>query len=58
MVPGGVAAETRQALTNIKAALEAAGTSLDNVSSANAGPAYLGYCLTVPVFVYVFLLRS
>ena len=50
MVPGGVAAETRQALTNIKAALEAAGTSLDNVSSANAGPAYLGYCLNVPVF--------
>lgn len=31
LVPGGIEAETRQALTNIKYVLEAAGTSLDNV---------------------------
>ena len=31
MVSGGIEAETRQALTNLKAVLEAAGTSLDNV---------------------------
>ena len=31
LVPGGVEAETRQALTNLKNVLEAAGTSLDNV---------------------------
>jgi len=31
LVPGGVEAETRQAFTNIKNVLEAAGTSLDNV---------------------------
>jgi reactive intermediate/imine deaminase len=31
LVPGGVAAETRQALTNIKAALEKSGTTMDDV---------------------------
>jgi 2-iminobutanoate/2-iminopropanoate deaminase len=31
LVPGGVEAETRQALTNLKHVLEAAGSSLDNV---------------------------
>ncbi len=31
LVPGGVEAETRQALTNLKHVLEAAGASLDNV---------------------------
>ena len=31
MVPGGVEAETRQALTNLKSVLEAAGSSLENV---------------------------
>jgi 2-iminobutanoate/2-iminopropanoate deaminase len=31
IVPGGVEAETRQSLTNLKHVLEAAGTSLDNV---------------------------
>jgi 2-iminobutanoate/2-iminopropanoate deaminase len=31
LVSGGIEAETRQALTNIKNVLEAAGTSLDNV---------------------------
>ena len=31
LVPGGVEAETRQALTNLKNVLEAAGSSLDNV---------------------------
>ena len=30
-VPGGIEAETRQALTNLKAVLEAAGTSLKSV---------------------------
>ena len=30
-VAGGIEAETRQALTNLKAVLEAAGTSLENV---------------------------
>jgi 2-iminobutanoate/2-iminopropanoate deaminase len=30
LVPGGVQAETRQSLTNLKNVLEAAGTSLDN----------------------------
>jgi 2-iminobutanoate/2-iminopropanoate deaminase len=31
LVPGGIEAETRQALTNIKNVLEAAGSSLDMV---------------------------
>jgi 2-iminobutanoate/2-iminopropanoate deaminase len=31
LVPGGIEAETRQALTNIKNVLAAAGTSLENV---------------------------
>lgn len=31
LVPGGIEAETRQALTNIKHVLEAAGSSLDQV---------------------------
>lgn len=31
LVPGGIEAETRQALTNIKNVLEAAGSSLQNV---------------------------
>lgn len=31
LVPGGVEAETRQALTNLKHVLEAAGSSLDHV---------------------------
>jgi 2-iminobutanoate/2-iminopropanoate deaminase len=31
LVPGGVQAETRQALTNLKHVLEAAGSSLDHV---------------------------
>lgn len=31
LVEGGIEAQTRQALTNLKAVLEAAGTSLDNV---------------------------
>jgi 2-iminobutanoate/2-iminopropanoate deaminase len=31
LVPGGIQAETRQSLTNIKNVLEAAGTSLENV---------------------------
>ena len=31
LVTGGIAAETRQALTNVKNVLEAAGSSLDNV---------------------------
>ena len=31
LVKGGVAAQTRQALTNLQAVLEAAGTSMDNV---------------------------
>lgn len=31
LVPGGVEAETRQALTNLKYVLEAAGSSLDHV---------------------------
>jgi 2-iminobutanoate/2-iminopropanoate deaminase len=31
IVPGGVEAETRQALSNLQAILEAAGTSLENV---------------------------
>ena len=31
LVPGGVEAETRQALTNLKHVLEAAGSSLENV---------------------------
>lgn len=31
LVPGGVAAETRQSLTNIKAALEKTGTTMDDV---------------------------
>jgi 2-iminobutanoate/2-iminopropanoate deaminase len=34
LVPGGVAAETRQALENIKAILEAAGSSLDKAVSS------------------------
>ena len=31
IVPGGIEAETRQALTNLKAILEAAGSNLENV---------------------------
>ncbi|MDB4890413.1 MAG: endoribonuclease [Gemmatimonadetes bacterium] len=31
LVPGGVAPETRQALTNIKAALEKSGTTMDDI---------------------------
>jgi len=31
LAPGGVAAETKQALTNIKAALEKSGTTMDDV---------------------------
>ena len=31
LVPGGIAAETRQVCENLKAVLEAAGSSLDNV---------------------------
>ncbi len=31
LVEGGIAAQTRQTLNNVKAVLEAAGTSLDNV---------------------------
>jgi 2-iminobutanoate/2-iminopropanoate deaminase len=31
MVPGGIEAETRQALTNLKNVLEAAGSSMDHV---------------------------
>lgn len=30
-VPGGITEQTRQSLTNVKAILEAAGTSMDNV---------------------------
>jgi 2-iminobutanoate/2-iminopropanoate deaminase len=30
LIPGGIAAETRQTLTNLKHVLEAAGTSLEN----------------------------
>jgi 2-iminobutanoate/2-iminopropanoate deaminase len=35
LVPGGLAAETRQALTNIAAILTAAGSSLDRVARVN-----------------------
>jgi len=46
MVPGGTAAEARQALTNIKNVLEAAGSSLDNVRVVGVSLAWEWGCIS------------
>ena len=40
LVPGGIAAETRQVCENLKAILEAAGSSLENVVKVTSGTTF------------------